>query len=239
MRTMRSTRLVALASVCAVAALSGCDDPIQTGVDGTRPAGPAPVVADPGAPGEAGGAPGEPGAPGAPPADAGVPDAGLTYPDEAFVEIDIVQRDPFRRFRPLVLEVETPPSTKLSDTSVDEMRLIGIITGSAGPRAMILDRNGLGITVRPRDYIGRPEAVQVGGSDGVAVPLVWRVDRIQTNEVVLSRNNPATPDEPPLMRTLTLRSEEQMNLMNLGEVLPFGENETPVVPTIPTAPSGR
>jgi hypothetical protein len=115
------------------------------------------------------------------------------------------------------------------------MRVLGIITGGSGARAMIADRAGVGHTIRARQYIGRPETVQVGGTDGIAVPLVWRVDRIRTNEVVLTRENPSAPDQPPLSRTLTLRSEDQMLLMNLGDVSPIqGETATPIIPTIPS-----
>ena len=165
-------------------------------------------------------------------ADAGP--AALVYADEAFVEIDVQQRDPFRHFE---IEVIAPPAVEsiMSDTSVDEMRVLGIITGGLGGRAMIADRSGVGYTVRARQYIGRPETVQVGGSDGIAIPLVWRVDRIRANEVVLTRENPSAPDQPALTRTLTLRSDEQMLLMSLGSVAPItGETATPVIPTIPS-----
>ena len=58
---------------------------------------------------------------------------------------------------------------------------------------------------------------------------------IRANEVVLTRENPSAPDQPPLTRTLTLRSDEQMLLMSLGSVAPItGETATPVIPTIPS-----
>ncbi|MCA9574023.1 MAG: hypothetical protein R3B40_02500 [Polyangiales bacterium] len=234
MRHLTYRRPLATGALCATLALAGlgCDDPIQTGSGGTAPT-PRPVATP------------TPTAP--PPADSpdatpeGTPDAGpptVTYADEAFVEIDVQQRDPFRRFEIEVVEAPTVQSV-MSDTPVDQMRVLGIVLGGVGPRAMIADRGGLGHTVRPRQYIGQPEAVQVGGADGIAVPLVWRVDRIRPNEVILTRENPSAPDQPPLTRTLTLRSEDQMMLMSIGGVAPIqGETATPAIPTIPTIPSG-
>lgn len=228
--THRSTRR-SIESLLLVACLAagGCDDPIQAGAGGPVTAPPPTAVQDAAAtPPPAG----DPNAPAEPPADAAP--AALVYADEAFVEIDVQQRDPFRRFE---IEVIAAPVVEsiMSDTSVDEMRVLGIITGGLGGRAMIADRSGVGYTVRARQYIGRAETVQVGGSDGLAMPLVWRVDRIRANEVVLTRENPSAPDQPPLTRTLTLRSDEQMLLMSLGSVAPItGETETPVIPTIPS-----
>lgn len=215
--------------LAACLAAGGCDDPIQAGAGGPVTAPPPTVTAGAGAVAPPGV---DPNAPAEPAPDAGP--AALVYADEAFVEIDVQQRDPFRHFE---IEVIAPPAVEsiMSDTSVDEMRVLGIITGGLGGRAMIADRTGVGYTVRARQYIGRPETVQVGGSDGIAIPLVWRVDRIRPNEVVLTRENPSAPDQPPLTRTLTLRSDEQMLLMSLGSVAPIeGETETPVIPTIPS-----
>lgn len=221
-RSIESLLLVA----CIAAA--GCDDPIQAGAGGPVVTAPPPTAVPAAEPPPAGADPNAPAAN----ADAGVPET--VYADEAFVEIDVQQRDPFRRFEVEVVAMPTVESI-MSDTSVDEMRVLGIITGGLGGRAMIADRMGVGYTVRARQYIGRPETVQVGGSDGLAVPLVWRVDRIRANEVVLTRENPSAPDQPPLTRTLTLRSDEQMLLMSLGSVEPItGETETPVIPTIPS-----
>lgn len=229
-RTKHSSKRRSIESLLLVACMAsaGCDDPIQAGAGG--PVTAPPPTATPGvAPAPVAG---DPNAAAAPAPDAGP--AALVYADEAFVEIDVQQRDPFRRFEIEVIAAPTVESI-MSDTSVDEMRVLGIITGGLGGRAMIADRTGVGYTVRARQYIGRPETVQVGGSDGLAVPLVWRVDRIRANEVVLTRENPSAPDQPPLTRTLTLRSEEQMLLMSLGSVEPIeGETETPVIPTIPS-----
>jgi type IV pilus assembly protein PilP len=178
-------------------ALSGCDDePIRVGRGRT----PAPVGATP-----------EPASDG----DAGV-DSRATlrqYRDEDFVEAD-TNRDPFRNYAASFQAVATaagPTTTRtvrLPDTSIEEMRLIAIVSGVADPRAMIVDREGAGHTVRRGEYIGRPEIVQAGGIEELPVTLNWRVDRIRPNEVVLTREDPTAPNRPPLTRVLPLREDD-------------------------------
>lgn len=185
-----------------VGLLGGCDDePIQVGRGmgaqgaGVEPVGPA---ADPSA-------------------DAGV-DSGPALPnyrDEDFVEADS-NRDPFRNY---AASFQVVPETggvgggpqrpvEMPDTSVEEMRLIGIVSGVADPRAMIVDRDGVGHTVRRGVYIGRSEIVQAGGTDALPVELNWRVDRIRPNEIVLTREDPTAPNRPPLTRVMPLREED-------------------------------
>ena len=182
-------------------ALSGCDDePIRVG-RGSQPRS-APV--GPAAPVPAGDA------------DAGA-DTRATlrqYRDEDFVEAD-TNRDPFRNYAASFQAVATaagPTTTRtvaMSDTSIEEMRLIAIVSGVADPRAMIVDREGVGHTVRRGEYIGRPEIVQAGGIEELPVTLNWRVDRIRPNEVVLTREDPTAPNRPPLTRVLPLRDDQQ------------------------------
>ncbi|MEM1416623.1 MAG: hypothetical protein AAGH15_17055 [Myxococcota bacterium] len=134
------------------------------------------------------------------------------YPDETFVELDIRNRDPFRSFaaifeaQPERAERDVP--VQMPDVAVADMRLIAIISGVAQPRAMIQDPQGVGHTVRRGAYIGRSEVVQIGGRDGTAVRLNWRVERIRPGEVVLAREDPVAPDRPPMTRIMTLYDEE-------------------------------
>lgn len=136
------------------------------------------------------------------------------YRDEDFVEADS-NRDPFRNYAAMFQVVVEPgrggtpgrPVT-MPDTSIEEMRLIGIVSGVADPRAMIVDREGVGHTVRRGEYIGRSEIVQAGGTDALPVELNWRVDRIRPNEIVLTREDPTAPNRPPLTRVLLLREED-------------------------------
>ncbi len=129
------------------------------------------------------------------------------YTDDDFAELDIQHRDPFRSFaRAFKAQAAAPAQRRvlLPSTSLDEMRLIAIVTGIATPRAMLTDTAQVGHVIRRGDYIGRPEVVQTGGSEGMPVTLNWRVDRIRPGSVVLTREDPTSPDKPPLTRVMPL-----------------------------------
>lgn len=166
------------------------------------PAAPSPTAADPAAAAAAGEVP-----------DGGVGDGGvapLTFRDDDFVESEN-NRDPFRSFAKAFKSrpVATPQRAVLmSLTSIDDMRLIAIVTGDATPRAMLVDPSGVGHVVVRGDYIGRPEVVNTGGADGMPVTLNWRVDRIRPDEVVLAREDPTAPDRPPLTRLIPLNPDQ-------------------------------
>lgn len=186
---MRATALLLVTTF----AISGCEPDIHTGPVRIPP--PTPL----------GGAEGD-----AADADASVPS--LTLGDDNFVESEL-NRDPFRSFASAFHQnaPDQPQRTvKLSNTVVDEMRLIAILTGVASPRAMILDASGVGVVVERGDYIGRAEVVQLSGDEGLGVTLNWRIDRIRRNEVVLTREDPTGPEHPPLTRVLTLHSPEEL-----------------------------
>lgn len=135
---------------------------------------------------------------------------GRQHRDEDFVEAD-TNRDPFRNYAAVKRGVAQPPVTtrevEMPTTGIDEMRVIAIVTGVADPRAMIVDRTGVGHVVRRGNYLGRAEVVQAGGVEDLPVTLHWRVDRIRASEVVLTREDPTAPSRPPLARVLTLREE--------------------------------
>jgi type IV pilus assembly protein PilP len=137
-----------------------------------------------------------------------VADLGPTvYTDDDFSELDIQNRDPFRSFaRAFKAQAAAPAQRRvlLPSTSLDEMKLIAIVTGIATPRAMLTDTAQVGHVIRRGDYIGRPEVVQTGGSEGMPVTLNWRVDRIRPGSVVLTREDPTSPDKPPLTRVMPL-----------------------------------
>ncbi|NOQ83616.1 MAG: pilus assembly protein PilP [Myxococcales bacterium] len=129
------------------------------------------------------------------------------YTDDDFSELDIQNRDPFRSFaRAFKAQAAAPAQRRvlLPSTSLDEMKLIAIVTGIATPRAMLTDTAQVGHVIRRGDYIGRPEVVQTGGSEGMPVTLNWRVDRIRPGSVVLTREDPTSPDKPPLTRVMPL-----------------------------------
>jgi len=180
-------------------ALVGCDDePIQVGRGLQRR--PSDTASTP--------------APAEPDASAQPAPAARQYRDQDFVEAD-TNRDPFRNYAAAFQAQASAagPSTtrpvKMPDTSLEEMRLIGIVSGVADPRAMIVDREGVGHTVRRGEFLGRPEIVQAGGLEELPVTLHWRVDRIRPNEVVLTRDDPTAPNRPPLTRVLPLREEAE------------------------------
>jgi type IV pilus assembly protein PilP len=133
--------------------------------------------------------------------------------DDAFVEVDIQNRDPFRGYAQMfkVRNVQPPQRRVLLPTlSIEQMRLKAIISGVPQPVAQIVDQQGVGHTIRRGDFIGRPEVIQTGGVDGVTVLLNWRVDRIRPNEVVLTREDPNAPDQLPLTRIIPLHDEREL-----------------------------
>ncbi|MGB5695653.1 MAG: pilus assembly protein PilP [Polyangiales bacterium] len=142
------------------------------------------------------------------PAESSPMDSGpISYNDEDFSELDVQNRDPFRSYaRAFKAQAAAPAQRRvlLPSTSVDEMKLIAIVTGIATPRAMLTDTAKVGHVIRRGDYIGRPEVVQTGGSEGMPVTLNWRVDRIRPGSVVLTREDPTAPDKPPLTRVMPL-----------------------------------
>ena len=141
-------------------------------------------------------------------AGAAVTDLGpMVYTDDDFSEMDVQNRDPFRSFAKAFKAQAAAPAQRrvlLPSTSLDEMNLIAIVTGIATPRAMLTDTAQVGHVIRRGDYIGRPEVVQTGGSEGMPVTLNWRVDRIRPGSVVLTREDPTAPDKPPLTRVMPL-----------------------------------
>lgn len=180
--------------------LTGCEDEPPITVGAPPPATPAPAAAtDPNA------------------ADGGVEeDAGeLTIDagplsDDMFVESEN-NRDPFRNFgkrwRPRVTPTALPTrNVIMSNLSVDQMRLMAIISGVTAPMAMILDSTGLGHMVHRGDYIGQAEVVQMGGEDGLQMQVNWRIERIRSDEVVLVRDDPNNPGSS-VTRVLALYPE--------------------------------
>lgn len=137
--------------------------------------------------------------------------APTSFHDEAFVEAE-TNRDPFRGFAQIFVARPTRDPVQreviMPRTSIDEMRLIAIVSGVANPSAMLVDRDGTGHTVHRGDYLGRPEVVQTGGESDLPITLNWRVDRIRPGEVVITREDPTAPNRPPLTRVLALHEEQ-------------------------------
>jgi len=143
---------------------------------------------------------------------------GLDYPDDTFVAADIENRDPFRGFAES-FAVRVPQRLQrrviLSDVSIEEMRLVAIVSGTELPRAMLVAPDGVGHVVKRGDFIGRPEVVQSASIDAVPVTLNWRVERIRAQEVVLTREDPTDRNRPPLMRVLPLHDDDGTNPISI------------------------
>jgi type IV pilus assembly protein PilP len=135
---------------------------------------------------------------------------GPEYTENDFVESDR-NRDPFRSFL-----VQNQTATKqalnqrkieLAQYSIDELKLIAIVTGGDQPRAMFVDPSGKGTVVYKGSFVCRSEVVHIGGSNGPEYQLNWRVERIREGDVVLIREDPAQPAIPPATRVIPLHPE--------------------------------
>lgn len=133
--------------------------------------------------------------------------------ENEFTESDHA-RDPFRSFASMFVEDKGKnrqgPQIQvlLGQYSIDELKLVAIQTGGDYPRAQLVDPTAKGWTVKKGDYIGRPDIVHVGGTNGADYQLNWRVDRIRDGDVVLTREDPAQPMVPPATRVLPLHPEQ-------------------------------
>lgn len=143
--------------------------------------------------------------------------AKVEFNENDFVESDRT-RDPFRAF----ISVVSPQDTKkvvqkqvavvLPQYSLDELKLVAIVTGGDYNRAMVIDPHGKGWVLKRGDFVGRPEIVHTGGANGADYQLNWRVDRVRAGDVVLVREDPAQPNLPPSTRVLALHPEGEPKL---------------------------
>ena len=138
----------------------------------------------------------------------------LDLQDSDFAESD-KSRDPFRSFARLFIEesagqVESQVEVMLEKYSLDQLKLIGIITRVHPERAMLVDPNGVGHVVKRGQFIGKADVVQTAKNSGASYQVHWRVDRIRNNDVVFIREDPQNPDVPVARRVLPLRTEEEV-----------------------------
>lgn len=149
-------------------------------------------------------------------ADAGVGDAAAGPPKIDFQEAEFSEneksRDPFRAYATMFVaeargKVKSQRDVLLEQYSVDELKLIGIVTGIDVPKAMLVDPTGKGHVVARGQFLGRPEVVQENTSTGRAYEINWRVDRIRDGDVVLVREDPQNRDVPSATKVIPLRPE--------------------------------
>ena len=137
----------------------------------------------------------------------------LNINDSDFTESD-TSRDPFHVFvqavKP-VAESKLAPQYQvlLEKYSVDELKLVAIISSGEGPRAMFIDPTGKGHTIQRGLHIGRGELVKLGAGAVSSYPLHWKVDRIRPNEVVLVREDTLHPEVQPTYRQIFLHAETE------------------------------
>jgi len=149
-------------------------------------------------------------------ADAGVSDAMPGPPKIDFQEAEFSEseksRDPFRSFATMFVneargKVKSQREVLLDEYSVDELKLIGLVTGVDVPKAMLVDPTGKGHVVQRGQFLGRAEVVQENTATGRAYEINWRVDRIRDGDVVLIREDPQNRDVPSATKVIPLRPE--------------------------------
>jgi len=150
-------------------------------------------------------------------ADAGAPNLpplkAVEFGENEFTESDR-NRDPFRSYATMFIEQAKRPTVNqrtvlLSQYSIDELKLVGIVQGGDYPRAMLVDPTQKGWIIKKGDFIGRPDVVHTGGTNGSDYQLNWRVDRVRDGDIVLTREDPAQPGIAPATRVIPLRTEQE------------------------------
>lgn len=117
-------------------------------------------------------------------------------------------RDPFEPS--VVVTAPPPPSVddrprKSKRFTIDELKLVGIVSTSDAPRAMLVDPRGKGWVVTRGELIGRPEVLRDGQGDH---SVSWRVDRIRESDVILVREDATHSIVPSSTRVLALRHDK-------------------------------
>lgn len=136
-------------------------------------------------------------------------------PAVEFQEADFTEsersRDPFRSFAKVFAEeartkIKSQREVVLDQYSLDELKLVGIVTRVQPERALVIDPTGKGHIITRGQFVGRAEIVQ-GGASGADYEINWRVERIRDGDIVLVRDDPKNPDVPSATRIIALRTE--------------------------------
>jgi type IV pilus assembly protein PilP len=136
----------------------------------------------------------------------------IDFSEEDFAETDR-NRDPFRSFLDLFVEhtavrQQAKRPVVLENFALDDLKLIGLITGIVPAKAMLTDPGGKGHVIQKNDLVGRAERVQAGASN-TEYEINWRVDQIRESDVVFVREDPSNPDVPSATRVIALRTAEE------------------------------
>lgn len=137
----------------------------------------------------------------------------VSYTEADFTESDS-SRDPFHVFTAVVkpasdAKVAPQYSVVLEKYGVDELKLVAIVSGSDGMRAMFVDPTGKGWIVTRGMHVGRGEIVKLGAGAMSSYPLHWKIDRIKPGEVVLVREDTLHPEVQPTYREIPLHTENE------------------------------
>jgi type IV pilus assembly protein PilP len=131
------------------------------------------------------------------------PDA-ASQPVEKYIYSPVGKRDPFRPYyvdQALEEEAETKGRalTELEKFEIDQLKLVGVVTGTSTPSAMVEDPEGEGHTI----VIGTP----IGRHGG-------RVSKIKRDEVIVMEEfrDPATNKKVASPVTMRLPSEELLQV---------------------------
>lgn len=155
------------------------------------------------------------------PADSSAPPPKVDIQENEFTESER-SRDPFRSYAAKFVEdskahVHSQREVILGQYSLDELKLIGIVTRAEPAKAMLVDPTGKGFVIQRGQFVGRPDVVQGAGQAGGTYEINWRVDRIRPGDVVLVREDPSNPDVPSATRVIPLRPEEEADGTGTGE----------------------
>jgi type IV pilus assembly protein PilP len=194
--------VLALGLASASAAACGDDPPKKKAAPAAKAAKPKPASA-------AKSRRGTPASPAA--ADTAAPPPPMDFQDSDFAETE-QNRDPFRSFADLFAAresggVRTQRTVVLEEYSVDELKLIGVVSRINPAKAMLVDPQGQGHVVHRGDFVGKAERVQATNAD-TEFELNWRIDRIREGDLVLIREDPSNPDVPSATRVIALRPED-------------------------------
>ena len=137
----------------------------------------------------------------------------VEFQDTDFSESDR-SRDPFRSFAKFFVDAaesgaRSQREVVLDQYSLDELKLVGIVSRIHPARAMLVDPTGKGHVVTRGQFVGRAEIVQ-GSTNAAEYEINWRIERIRESDIVLVREDPANPDVPSATRVLVLRPEESV-----------------------------
>jgi type IV pilus assembly protein PilP len=136
----------------------------------------------------------------------------VNFQEEDFAETER-SRDPFRAFSEVFIQKSERRNIQkqavvLEQYALEDLKLVGIVTGIEPSRAMLVDPTGQGHVIHRNDLVGRADRVQASAGAN-EFEINWRVERIRDSDVVLVREDPSNPDVPTATRVLALRPEEQ------------------------------